>query len=60
MKEWIINSDKEFFKKNKEKKEFFKDVVEYLYDRWGRKNVEYEKVNLEEKKKNMKLGIVNM
>lgn len=58
--EWIITSDKSFFDKlsPEETKKYFETVVDYFADKFGRDNIRYAQVHLDERTPHMHMGIV--
>ncbi|WP_354689151.1 MobV family relaxase, partial [Enterococcus faecalis] len=48
--EWIISSDREFFNNldSEQTKEFFQSVVDYFSENFGKQNVAYANVHLDE------------
>lgn len=58
--EWLISSDTEFFKKlsDEETKEYFSTVVDYFSSKFGKENIRYAQVHLDETTPHMHLGIV--
>lgn len=60
--EWIISSDREFFNnlEPEQTKEFFQSVVDYFSENFGKKNVAYASVHLDETTPHMHMGVVPM
>lgn len=60
--EWIISSDGEFFSKmDSERTEgYFRAAVDYFGEKFGRKNIMYASVHLDETTPHMHMGIVPM
>lgn len=58
--EWIITSDKSFFDKlsPEETKKYFETAVDYFADKFGRDNIRYAQVHLDERTPHMHMGIV--
>lgn len=58
--EWIITSDKPFFDKlsPEETKKYFETAVDYFADKFGRDNIRYAQVHLDERTPHMHMGIV--
>lgn len=58
--EWIITSDKLFFDKlsPEETKKYFETAVDYFADKFGRDNIRYAQVHLDERTPHMHMGIV--
>lgn len=58
--EWIITSDKTFFDKlsSEETKKYFETAVDYFADKFGRDNIRYAQVHLDERTPHMHMGIV--
>lgn len=58
--EWIISSDRDFFKSldKSEKINFFESAKEYFSDRFGEDNIRYAIVHLDETTPHMHMGIV--
>lgn len=60
--EWIISSDREFFNNldPEQTKEFFQSVVDYFSENFGKQNVAYASVHLDETTPHMHMGVVPM
>jgi len=60
--EWIITSDQEFFKEMdlEETENFFAAAAEFYEERYGKQNIAYAQVHLDETTPHMHLGIVPM
>lgn len=60
--EWIITSDQEFFKDMdlKETEKFFAVATEFYEERYGKQNIAYAQVHLDETTPHMHLGVVPM
>nr|WP_262984169.1 MobV family relaxase [Enterococcus italicus] len=60
--EWIISSDREFFNNldPEQTKEFFQSVVDYFSENFGKQNVAYANVHLDETTPHMHMGVVPM
>ncbi|WP_354689154.1 MobV family relaxase [Enterococcus faecalis] len=60
--EWIISSDREFFNNldSEQTKEFFQSVVDYFSENFGKQNVAYANVHLDETTPHMHMGVVPM
>ncbi len=60
--EWIITSDQEFFKDMDlgETEKFFAAAVEFYEERYGKQNIAYAQVHLDETTPHMHLGVVPM
>lgn len=60
--DWLITSDKKFFenKTPEETERFFKTAVNFFGERYGRENLKFATVHLDEKTPHMHLGIVPM
>lgn len=58
--EWIITSDKPFFDKlnPEETKKYFETAVDYFGEKFGRDNIRYAQVHLDERTPHMHMGIV--
>lgn len=58
--EWIVTSDKDFFKNkdDKEIKEFFDKSKDFFAKKFGDENIRYAQVHLDERTPHMHLGIV--
>ena len=58
--EWIITSDKAFFEKMnaEETKRYFETAVDYFGEKFGRENIRYAQVHLDERTPHMHMGIV--
>lgn len=58
--EWIISSDNEFFKNlsQAETKAYFQTSMKYFQDNFGKENVRYASVHLDETTPHMHMGIV--
>ena len=58
--EWIITSDKKFFKNlsQEETREFFSSAKDYFAENFGEKNIRYATVHLDESTPHMHMGIV--
>lgn len=58
--EWIITSDKTFFDKlsPEETKKYFETAVDYFADKFGRDNIRYAQVHLDERTPHMHMGVV--
>ena len=58
--EWVVTSDKEFFKDkdDKEIKEFFDKSKDFFAEKFGDDNIRYAQVHLDESTPHMHLGIV--
>lgn len=58
--EWIITSDKAFFEKMnaEETKRYFETAVDYFGEKFGRDNIRYAQVHLDERTPHMHMGIV--
>lgn len=60
--EWIITSDQEFFKDMdlEETEKFFAAAAEFYEERYGKQNIAYAQVHLDETTPHMHLGVVPM
>lgn len=60
--EWIITSDKEFFRDMapKERDRFFQEATNWFKERYGQQNIAYAQVHLDERTPHMHLGVVPM
>lgn len=60
--EWIITSDKTFFKdmSSEERDRFFKEATDWFKERYGQQNIAYAQVHLDESTPHMHLGVVPM
>lgn len=60
MNEWIISSDHDFFANltDQQTEQYFRSAVQYFADRFGKENVMYANVHLDESTPHMHLGIV--
>lgn len=58
--EWIITSDKSFFDKlsSEETKRYFETAVDYFAEKFGRDNIRYAQVHLDERTPHMHMGVV--
>lgn len=58
--EWIITSDKSFFDKlsSEETKRYFETAVDYFAEKFGRENIRYAQVHLDERTPHMHMGVV--
>ena len=58
--EWLITSDKAFFEnmKNHEKEKFFQAAVDYFAEKFGRENIRYAQVHMDETTPHMHMGKV--
>lgn len=58
--EWIISSDSQFFEQmsSENEREFFQTAVDWFSERFGKDNVRYATVHVDEKTPHMHLGIV--
>ena len=60
--EWIITSDKAFFKdmNPEERDRFFQEATNWFKERYGQQNIAYAQVHLDERTPHMHLGVVPM
>ncbi|MEK4444362.1 MobV family relaxase [Niallia sp. FSL K6-0077] len=60
--EWIITSDKKFFEglDQEQTKKFFTTAAEFFEERYGKQNIAYGQVHLDETTPHMHLGVVPM
>ncbi|GET11559.1 hypothetical protein SN811_00590 [Ligilactobacillus agilis] len=58
--EWIISSDRDFFAdmSNREQWRFFRTAVNWFQNRYGKSNIRYASVHLDETTPHMHLGVV--
>nr|WP_258171953.1 MobV family relaxase [Bacillus sp. BH32] len=60
--EWIITSDQDFFKdlSGEDKQKFFESSLKFFEQRYGKQNMAYAQVHLDETTPHMHLGVVPM
>lgn len=62
MQDWLIGSSQEFFDNlsKKRQKEYFQVAVDFFADKFGRENIRFATVHMDEKTPHMHMGIVPM
>lgn len=62
MDEWIISSDHEYFESLKpdEVRGYFENAVDYFGSKFGRENIQYANVHMDESTPHMHMGIIPM
>ena len=58
--EWVITSDKKFFERLEQVQEFFETAKKYFEEQYGKQNIAYASVHLDESTPHMHMGVVPM